>query len=566
MDARHDPLGKAAGRTESKATSPPTQRSGLWRFFIDRGGTFTDIVALRPDGSLAVHKVLSDNPDLYDDAALQGIRDLLGLASQEPIPPGLIDELRMGTTLATNALLEHRGEPTLLLITAGFADLLRIGYQERPDIFARQIVLPELLYARVAEVPERLDAAGRVVRPLDLEAARRALCEAYAEGLRAVAIVFAHGYRFPDHESQVAALARSQGFTQVSVSHEVSPLIKLVARGETTVADAYLSPVLRRYLEGVAEALPGVHLQLMQSSGGLTESRLLHGKDAILSDPAGGVIGAVRTAAAGGLEKIITFDMGGTSTDVAHFCGTLERSLETTVGGVRLRTPMLRIHTVAAGGGSICRFVDGRLRVGRDSAGADPGPASYRRGGPLTVTDCNVMVGKLQAAVLPGRLWRRWRGAAGCRRRGEASAGRRGRSCRGRRRDAWPRGGRRRLHPWRSTTWPGPSGASPRSAATTWPAILCAPLAAPADSTPALWLTPWASRASFCTPWPGCCRPTAWAQPRCAPCASAPSRCHLTTANDRMNSTPFSTSSPQRRSAHSSARDLPPRASSVAPT
>ncbi len=401
MGAKRDQSGEGAGGTYSATTSPPTERPALWRFFIDRGGTFTDIVALRPDGSLAVIKVLSDNPEAYADAALQGMHDLLGVASSEPIPLGVIDELRMGTTLATNALLEHKGEPTLLLITAGFADLLRIGYQERPDIFARQIVLPELLHARVAEVPERLDAAGHVVLPLDLEAARRALCEAFAEGLRAVAIAFVHGYRFPDHESQVAALARNLGFTQVSASHEVSPLIKLVARGETTVADAYLSPVLRRYLEGFAEALPGAHLQLMQSSGGLVEGRLLHGKDAILSGPAGGVIGAVRTAAAAGLEKIITFDMGGTSTDVAHFCGTFERSLETTVGGVRLRTPMLRIHTVAAGGGSICRLVDDRFRVGPQSAGADPGPASYRRGGPLTVTDCNVMVGKLQPRFFP---------------------------------------------------------------------------------------------------------------------------------------------------------------------
>ena len=466
MDARHDPPGKAVGGTDSTAKSPPTQRSGLWRFFIDRGGTFTDIVALRPDGSLAVHKVLSDNPDLYADAALQGIRDLLGLASHETIPLGVIDELRMGTTLATNALLEHRGEPTLLLITAGFADLLRIGYQERPDIFARRIVLPELLYARVAEVPERLDAAGRVVRPLDLEAARRALCEAHAEGLRAVAIVFAHGYRFPDHESQVAALARSLGF-KVSVSHEVSPLIKLVARGETTVADAYLSPVLRRYLKGFAEALPGVRLQLMQSSGGLTEGRLLHGKDAILSGPAGGLIGAVRTAAAAGLEKIITFDMGGTSTDVAHFCGTLERSLETTVGGVRLRTPMLRIHTIAAGGGSICRFVDGRLRVGPHSAGADPGPASYRRGGPLTVTDCNVMVGKLQPRFFPAVFG----GAATSRsiRTPWSSVFAPSQPISSRRA---PRRSTSRSSPtasfvWPSTTWRGPSGASPRSAAMT---------------------------------------------------------------------------------------------------
>jgi len=374
---------------------------GRWQFWIDRGGTFTDIVARRPDGSLLTHKLLSENPERYRDAAVQGIRDLLGVPAGETVPADAVEEVRMGTTVATNALLERKGEKTLLVITAGLGDQLRIGYQARPKIFARKIELPEQLYTSVVEVPERVMADGTVRHPLDLEAARAGLQAAFDEGYRACAIIFMHGYRYPAHEAAVADLARSIGFTQVSASHHVSPLMKLVGRGDTTVADAYLSPILRRYVAQVADALPGIPLYFMQSNGGLTEAARFEGRDAILSGPAGGIVGAVRTAAAEGLDRIIGFDMGGTSTDVSHYAGTYERSLETVVAGVRLRVPMLRIHTVAAGGGSICRFDGARLRVGPESAGSNPGPAAYRRGGPLTVTDCNVMVGKLHPDFFP---------------------------------------------------------------------------------------------------------------------------------------------------------------------
>jgi 5-oxoprolinase (ATP-hydrolysing) len=374
---------------------------GDWQFWIDRGGTFTDIVARRPDGRLVTHKLLSENPERYDDAALQGIRALLGVPAGAPIPTDRIGQVRMGTTVATNALLERKGEPTLLLITAGFADQLRIGYQARPKIFARRIILPEQLYTRTVEVPERVTAEGQVLRPVDLDTARAGLAAAFADGYRACAIVFLHGYRWTAHEAAVADLAAEIGFTQISVSHRVSPLMKLVGRGDTTVVDAYLSPVLRRYVDRVAAALPGVPLLFMQSNGGLTGAGRFQGRDAILSGPAGGIVGAVKTAAAEGFEHVIGFDMGGTSTDVSHFAGDYERSFETVVAGVRLRTPMLRIHTVAAGGGSICRFDGTRFRVGPESAGANPGPACYRRGGPLTVTDCNVMVGKLRPEFFP---------------------------------------------------------------------------------------------------------------------------------------------------------------------
>lgn len=374
---------------------------GRWQFWIDRGGTFTDIVARRPDGTLLTHKLLSENPERYRDAAVQGIRDLLGVAPGEPVPAEAVEAVRMGTTVATNALLERKGEKTLLVITDGLGDQLRIGYQARPKIFARKIELPEQLYSSVLEVPERVMADGTVRRPLDLDAARRGLQAAFDEGYRACAIIFMHGYRYPAHEAAVAALARQIGFTQVSASHQVSPLMKLVGRGDTTVADAYLSPILRRYVAQVADALPGIPLYFMQSNGGLTEAGRFQGRDAILSGPAGGIVGAVRTAAAEGFDRIIGFDMGGTSTDVSHYAGTYERSLETVVAGVRLRVPMLRIHTVAAGGGSICRFDGARLRVGPESAGSNPGPAAYRRGGPLTVTDCNVMVGKLHPDFFP---------------------------------------------------------------------------------------------------------------------------------------------------------------------
>jgi 5-oxoprolinase (ATP-hydrolysing) len=372
-----------------------------WRFWIDRGGTFTDVVARRPDGSLLVLKLLSEAPHEYDDAAVEGMRRALGLPSDAPFPAGVIAEVRMGTTVATNALLERRGEPAVLVTTSGFGDALRIGYQDRPDIFALDIRLPSPVYERVVEVDERVAADGSVVRELNEGGAREALADARRDGYAAVAIAFVHGYRHPAHEQRVAELARAAGFTQVSVSHEVAPLVKFVSRGETTVVDAYLSPILRRYVDGVAGRLGDVPLRFMQSHGGLTDARLFRGKDSILSGPAGGVVGAVRTSRAAGFERLITFDMGGTSTDVSHFAGEYERSLENTIGGVRLRSPMLRVHTVAAGGGSICSFEDGRYRVGPGSAGARPGPACYGRGGPLTVTDCNVVVGKLRPESFP---------------------------------------------------------------------------------------------------------------------------------------------------------------------
>jgi 5-oxoprolinase (ATP-hydrolysing) len=380
--------------------------NGKWDFWVDRGGTFTDVVARRPDGSLVAHKLLSENPEAYRDAAVQGIRELMGLTPHQPIPPGSIDAVKMGTTVATNALLERKGERTLLLITRGFRDALEIGYQARPDIFAKKIVKPELLYGAVAEIDERVRADGTVEIAADPGAIRAGLERHFAEGFRSVAIVFIHAYRYPEHEQVAADLAREAGFTQVSVSHRVSPLIKLVGRGDTTVVDAYLSPILRRYVEQVAGALgaggeDGAKLMFMQSSGGLTAANLFQGKDAILSGPAGGVVGAVETSRLAGFGKVIGFDMGGTSTDVSHFDGELERSFETEVAGVRMRAPMMSIHTVAAGGGSILHFESGRFRVGPDSAGANPGPKAYRRGGPLTVTDANVMLGKLDPALFP---------------------------------------------------------------------------------------------------------------------------------------------------------------------
>src|SRR5581483_11330616 len=431
-----------------------------WDFWIDRGGTFTDVVGRRPDGTLVAHKLLSENPEAYRDAAVQGIRDLLGLARGEPIPPGAVGAIKMGTTVATNALLERKGERTLLLTTRGFRDALRIGYQARPKIFAKHIVKPEMLFERVVEVDERVRADGTIERALELAPVRTELERAMADGIRAVAIVFMHAYRYPEHERAVAALARDMGFPQVSVSHEVSPLIKLVGRGDTTVVDAYLSPILRRYVATVADELnsgcaaasasssPGgggsraegarggvigkknspppaslrsatsplqgevgaaasgnaadnIRLMFMMSSGGLTAADLIQGKDAILSGPAGGVVGMAETGREAGFNKLIGFDMGGTSTDVSHYDGEYERAFETEVAGVRMRAPMMRIHTVAAGGGSILKFDQGRYRVGPQSAGADPGPACYRRGGPLAVTDANVMVGKLMPEYFP---------------------------------------------------------------------------------------------------------------------------------------------------------------------
>ena len=380
-----------------------------WQFWIDRGGTFTDVVGRRPDGTLLTHKLLSDNPEQYPDAAVAGIRHLLGLQPGEPIPAERVDCVKMGTTVATNALLERKGEPTLLVTTRGFRDALRIAYQNRPRLFDREIVLPELLYSAVVEAEERMDAHGAVVMPLDESLLKEELRKQYSLGLRSVAIVFMHGWRYQAHEQAAARLAFEAGFTQVSTSHETSPLMKFVSRGDTTVVDAYLSPVLRRYVAQVAAEMPGVRLLFMQSSGGLAEAGAFQGKDAILSGPAGGIVGMARTAAQALRSpdapatpvRVIGFDMGGTSTDVSHYAGAFEREFETQVAGVRMRAPMMSIHTVAAGGGSLLRFDGARFRVGPESAGANPGPACYRRGGPLTVTDANVLLGKLQPQSFP---------------------------------------------------------------------------------------------------------------------------------------------------------------------
>ena len=331
-------------------TSPLGSR---WQFWIDRGGTFTDIVARKPDGSLTTHKLLSENPEQYRDAAVAGIRHLLGLKTGEPVTPALVECVKMGTTVATNALLERKGERTLLVTTRGFRDALRIAYQNRPRLFDRRIVLPELLYSEVIEAQERLSAHGEVLQALDETALRADLLAAHGRGLRSVAIVFMHGYRFTAHEQAASRIARELGFTQVSTSHETSPMMKFVSRGDTTVVDAYLSPILRRYVEQVAGEMPGVKLFFMQSSGGLTDARAFQGKDAILSGPAGGIVGMARTAGLAGQDKVIGFDMGGTSTDVSHYAGEFEREFETQVAGVRMRAPMMSIHTVAAGGGSI---------------------------------------------------------------------------------------------------------------------------------------------------------------------------------------------------------------------
>ena len=377
------------------------ERKTRWQFWIDRGGTFTDIVARRPDGSLLTHKLLSENPEQYKDAAVAGIKFLLGLRADEVISADLVEAVKMGTTVATNALLERKGERTALLITRGFRDALRIAYQNRPRLFDRNILLPELLYSAVGEVDERIGAHGDVVTPLDEAAVRSKLQGLFHEGYRTLAVVLMHGYRFPDHELAIGRMAEEIGFTQVSLSHQVSPMMKLVSRGDTTVVDAYLSPILRRYVEQVAGEMQGVNLLFMQSNGGLTDAHRFQGKDSILSGPAGGIVGMVGTAKAAGFDRIIGFDMGGTSTDVSHYAGEFEREFETQVAGVRMRAPMMSIHTVAAGGGSILHFDGTRYRVGPDSAGANPGPASYRRGGKLAVTDCNVMLGKIQPTYFP---------------------------------------------------------------------------------------------------------------------------------------------------------------------
>jgi len=377
-----------------------------WEFWIDRGGTFTDVVARRPDGRILVHKLLSENPGQYRDASIQGIKDILAVQRDGSIPVEDIAAVKMGTTVATNALLERQGEPTLLVTTSGFRDVLRIAYQNRPDLFALHIELPQMLYCDVLEVDERIDAHGTVLKPLDASRATADLQNFYDAGIRSIAIVLMHGYRFHDHENCLAALAENIGFSQISVSHKVSPLMKIVSRGDTTIVDAYLSPILTQYVDHVASQLHGLRdnggrLMFMQSSGGLTESSFFKGKDAILSGPAGGVVGMARVSEAAGFSKVIGFDMGGTSTDVSHYDGEFERAFETHVAGVRIRAPMMLIHTVAAGGGSKLHFDGARYRIGPDSAGAFPGPACYRQGGPLTVTDCNVMLGKLQPEQFP---------------------------------------------------------------------------------------------------------------------------------------------------------------------
>nr|WP_315239385.1 hydantoinase B/oxoprolinase family protein [uncultured Albidiferax sp.] len=372
-----------------------------WQFWIDRGGTFTDVVGQRPDGTLVTHKLLSDNPGQYTDAAVAGIRHLLGLAPGAPVTPAQVECVKMGTTVATNALLERQGEPTLLVTTRGFRDALRIAYQNRPRLFDRRILLPELLYSAVVEAEERMGAHGEVVQPLDEVLLKKELLAHYQQGLRSVAIVFMHGYRFTAHEQAAQRIAAEVGFTQISTSHGTSPMMKFVSRGDTTVVDAYLSPILRRYVQQVAQEMPGVKLFFMQSSGGLTDAAVFQGKDAILSGPAGGIVGMARTAALAGFERVIGFDMGGTSTDVSHYAGAFEREFETQVAGVRMRAPMMAIHTVAAGGGSLLKFDGERFRVGPQSAGANPGPASYRRGGALAVTDANVLLGKVQPRYFP---------------------------------------------------------------------------------------------------------------------------------------------------------------------
>ncbi|MDA9171157.1 hydantoinase B/oxoprolinase family protein, partial [Alphaproteobacteria bacterium] len=376
----------------------------MWQFWIDRGGTFTDVVARKPDGTIIIDKLLSENSEQYKDAAIAGIKKLLKLKEDDLIPVDQISSVKMGTTVATNALLERKGDRTLLLITKGFGDLLRIGYQNRPLLFDLNIKLPELLYERVVEVSERLDATGNIVRNLDEKSVREALRNAKNDGINGVAIAFMHSYINPIHEEKIAQIAREENFLQVSVSHQISPLMKLVGRGDTTVVDAYLSPILRRYVNQVSSELKNsksTKLMFMQSNGGLTDANLFQGKDALLSGPAGGVVSMVQTGIQAGFKKLIGFDMGGTSTDVCHFSGEYERSFETEVAGVRIRAPMMQIHTVAAGGGSILSFKDGRFQVGPDSAGATPGPASYGKGGPLTVTDCNVLLGKLHPEYFP---------------------------------------------------------------------------------------------------------------------------------------------------------------------
>lgn len=395
----------------------------MLKVFADRGGTFTDIVAVTnnfqiiaqlreyPERFLIVplanrewvivYKLLSENPEKYQDAVIQGIRDILGITADQAIPTDEIEVVKMGTTVATNALLERTGDRVVLVITKGFRDALRIGYQNRPFIFARQIILPTMLYESVIEVEERYDTEGKELIPVNIEQVTTDLQAVYDRGIRSCAIVFMHSYRYPFHEQQVAKIAQKIGFTQISISHQVSPLIKLISRGDTTVVDAYLTPILRRYVNQIASQLPGVKLMFMKSDGGLTDANKFQGKDSILSGPAGGIVGAVQTSQRAGFERVITFDMGGTSTDVAHFHGEYERQLESEIAGVRMRVPVLDIHTIAAGGGSILCFDGASYRVGPESAGSNPGPACYRRGGKLAITDANVMLGKIHPQYFP---------------------------------------------------------------------------------------------------------------------------------------------------------------------
>ncbi|MEL6439328.1 MAG: hydantoinase/oxoprolinase family protein [Cyanobacteria bacterium J06621_8] len=372
-----------------------------WQFYIDRGGTFTDLVAKTPQNQIVVHKLLSENPEQYQDAAIQGIRELMGISHNQPIPTEQIEVVKMGTTVATNALLERKGDRLVLLITKGFKDALRIGYQNRPDIFAREIILPSMLYESVVEIDERYDAQGNELKAVDRPLVKQNLETVYAQGIRCCAIVLMHSYRYPQHELEVAEIARSAGFTQISISHEVSPLMKLVSRGDTTVVDAYLTPILRRYIDRIASQLPDTRLMFMKSDGGLVSAEKFQGKDSILSGPAGGIVGAVKTSQKAGFNQVISFDMGGTSTDVAHYAGEYERELDSTIAGARMRVPVLAINTIAAGGGSILTFDGMSYQVGPESGGSNPGPACYRRGGKLTVTDANVMLGKIQPQYFP---------------------------------------------------------------------------------------------------------------------------------------------------------------------
>ncbi|MDC0196610.1 hydantoinase B/oxoprolinase family protein [Gammaproteobacteria bacterium] len=372
-----------------------------WQFWIDRGGTFTDIIAKKPNGKIKAIKLLSENQDQYEDSAIEGIRRLFEIKPTETIPTHNIETIKMGTTVATNALLERKGAKTVLVVNQGYKDILRIGYQNRPDLFSLNIMLPEQLYSRVLEVSARYNAAGKELEPLNEGAITGELQAAYEDGFQSIAIVLMHSYRYKAHEQRIAEIAKDVGFDQISVSHQVSPLMKLVSRGDTTVVDAYLSPVLRHYVDRVTIGLADVRLMFMQSNGGLVDSERFRGKDSILSGPAGGVVGAIGTAKMAGFKKIIGFDMGGTSTDVSHYTGAFERTFDTKIAGIRVRTPVMKIHTVAAGGGSVLHYDGARFRVGPSSAGANPGPASYGRNGPLTLTDANIMLGRIQPKYFP---------------------------------------------------------------------------------------------------------------------------------------------------------------------